>query len=186
MQFLKVSRGKYRRFFPAGPFFFVFQMIVHKSALIPTNLPCPKNFTVTRLLFYYWNVFYYSSLLKMKLQHRCFLVNFAKFLKTFFYRTPTDDCFRFELTILLTRCLRSLTYSCPNVLFYTLFSVDIPTFLGVSKMGTLAKNELSIEAVSRRCSVKMIFLRISPNSVENTWARVSFYNKVAGWGIQLY
>ena len=32
-------------------------------------------------------------------------VNFAKFLKTLFYRTPTGDCFRFEQTILLTRCL---------------------------------------------------------------------------------
>ena len=26
-------------------------------------------------------------------RHRCFPVNFAKFLRTPFYRTPLDDCF---------------------------------------------------------------------------------------------
>ena len=28
-----------------------------------------------------------------KIRHRCFPVNFAKFLRTLFYRTPLDDCF---------------------------------------------------------------------------------------------
>ena len=32
----------------------------------------------------------------------------------------------------------------------------------------------------RRCSVKKVFLEISENSQENTCARVSFFNKVAG------
>ena len=36
-----------------------------------------------------------------------------------------------------------------------------------------------IEAVAQRCSVKQLFLEISPNSQENTCARVSFLNKVA-------
>ena len=34
-------------------------------------------------------------LLKNRLWHRCFLVNFTKFLKTCFDRTPPDDCFLF-------------------------------------------------------------------------------------------
>ena len=34
------------------------------------------------------------TLLKRRLRHRCFSVNFAKFLRTlFFYRTPPGDCF---------------------------------------------------------------------------------------------
>ena len=32
-------------------------------------------------------------LLKRRLWHKCFPVNFAKFLKTPFYRTTLDDCF---------------------------------------------------------------------------------------------
>ena len=36
------------------------------------------------------------------------------------------------------------------------------------------------EAVVRRCSVKKVFLEISQNSQENTCARASFFNKVAG------
>ena len=34
-----------------------------------------------------------ATLLKKILWHRCFPLNFAKFLGTFFYRTPRDDCF---------------------------------------------------------------------------------------------
>ena len=37
----------------------------------------------------------------------------------------------------------------------------------------------NIEAIIQRCSVKKMFLKISPNSKENTCVRVSF-NKVAG------
>ena len=36
------------------------------------------------------------------------------------------------------------------------------------------------EAVVWRCSVEKVFLEISQNSQENTCARVSFFNKVAG------
>ena len=43
--FLRVSW----RIFPAWPFFFLLQMIVYRSALIPRKLPCPKIFLVTRL-----------------------------------------------------------------------------------------------------------------------------------------
>ena len=34
-----------------------------------------------------------ATLLKKRLRHRCFPVNFAKFLRTPFYRTPLGDCF---------------------------------------------------------------------------------------------
>ena len=36
------------------------------------------------------------------------------------------------------------------------------------------------EAVLQKCSVKKVFLEISEHSQENTCARVSFFNKVAG------
>ena len=36
------------------------------------------------------------------------------------------------------------------------------------------------EEVNQRCSVKKVLLEISQNSQENTCARVSFFNKVAG------
>ena len=34
-----------------------------------------------------------AILLKKRLWHRCFPVNFEKSLRTFFYRTPPGDCF---------------------------------------------------------------------------------------------
>ena len=34
-----------------------------------------------------------ATLLKTRLWHMCFLVNFVKFLRTTFLRTPPDDCF---------------------------------------------------------------------------------------------
>ena len=50
VQFLRISRRKNQRFFSAGPFFFVLQMIVYQSALIPKKLPPSlKKFLVARL-----------------------------------------------------------------------------------------------------------------------------------------
>ena len=51
MQFLRVSKRKNWTFFPAGPLFLVLYMIAYQSALIFRNLPSPKNFLVTRLVF---------------------------------------------------------------------------------------------------------------------------------------
>ena len=34
-----------------------------------------------------------ATLLKKRLSHRCFLLDFANFFRTSFYRTPLDDCF---------------------------------------------------------------------------------------------
>ena len=47
-------------------------------------------------------------------------------------------------------------------------------------------NSLQGEAVIRRFSVKKMFLEISQNSLENTSARVSFFNKTAGLSLQRY
>ena len=45
----------------------------------------------------------HATLLRKSLWHRCFPVNFAKFLKTFFYRTSLDACFcqRFKLQFIV-------------------------------------------------------------------------------------
>ena len=47
----------------------------------------------------------------------------------------------------------------------------------------LCKTNFDTEPVSRRCSVKKVFLELSQNSQENTCASL-FFNKVAG--LQLY
>ena len=41
----------------------------------------------------------------------------------------------------------------------------------------------SIEAVTRRCSVKKVFLEISQNSQDNTYVRASFLIKLQAWGL---
>ena len=42
------------------------------------------------------------------------------------------------------------------------------------------------EAVVQRCSVKKVFLEISQNLLENTYARVSFLIKLRASALQLY
>ena len=55
---------------------------------------------------------------------------------------------------------------------------------------TVKLNTLSTESICRnnhrRCSMKNVFLKIWQNSQENTCVRVSFVNKIIGWGPQLY
>ena len=50
---------------------------------------------------------------------------------------------------------------------------------GVSFFSCLGHG-VQLEAAIQRCSVKKVFLEISHNLQENTCARVSFFNKVAG------
>ena len=45
VHFLRVYRSKNRRFFPAGPFFFIMQMIVYRNAQIPKKLPSSPDKT---------------------------------------------------------------------------------------------------------------------------------------------
>ena len=54
-----------------------------------------------------------ATFLKNRLWYRCFPVNFAKFLRTSFYRTPPGDCFcsfysHFFLDIAINNCSRFL------------------------------------------------------------------------------
>ena len=52
------------------------------------------------------------------LQQRCFSVNFAKFLTTFFYRTPLGDCFWKRFSV-LTHILKGLvTFSNMTDVFF--------------------------------------------------------------------
>ena len=46
------------------------------------------------------------------------------------------------------------------------------------------KNKLFEEAVAGRCSVQMMFLKISQNSQENTCVRVSFVIKLKAWSLK--
>ena len=67
-------------------------------------------------------------------------MNFVKFSRTLFYRTPSYD-------------------KLP------------PNIKGISE------NKRRTEPVVRRCSVKKVFLEISQNSQENTWAEVCNFIK---------
>ena len=42
------------------------------------------------------------------------------------------------------------------------------------------------EVVVKKCSAKKVFLKISQNSQESTYDRVSFLTKLKAWGLQLY
>ena len=58
--------------------------------------------------------------------------------------------------------------------------------IDISNVIMCSNDELvNSEAVELRCSVRKVFSEISQNSQENTCARVSFFNKVAGLGLEL-
>ena len=57
-----------------------------------------------------------ATLLKKRLWHRCFPVNFAKFLRTPFYRTPLGDCFCID-DIFLNKSQQ--TFTCPKLIIET-------------------------------------------------------------------
>ena len=50
--FLRVSRRKNSKVFPAGPFFLCFWRNVYQSDLIQRNFPWPEKFLVTRLAYF--------------------------------------------------------------------------------------------------------------------------------------
>ena len=96
-----------------------------------------------------------ETVLKKKLRQRCFLVNFAKFLRTPFL----IEHLRWLLLSIFLRIFRAQ-------LFFAWYSVC----------------EKKIEAVIQTCSAKKVFLEISQNSQENTCARVSFLIKLQALG----
>ena len=73
------------------------------------------------------------TLLKKRLCHRCFPVNFTKFLRTPFYRTPLGDCFcpylnTFHSVLFTLTCLYLFTltypYLCSFILLYEFNKID--------------------------------------------------------------
>ena len=109
--------------------------------------PVHKNFAIFTEKHLYWSLLS----IKKRLQHRCFPVDIAKFLRTL---------------ILKIVCERLLLVS-------DMFIVVSKTT--VEKIQNYYRNT---EAVVQRCSVKKVFLEISQNSQENTCARASFLIKL--------
>ena len=68
---------------------------------------------------------------------------------------------------------------------FVLPSLVLPSIL-LSDIYIPNKLHLYIEAVARRCSVKKVFLEISPSLQENTCARVSFLIKLKASGLILF
>ena len=62
-----------------------------------------------------------ATLLKERLRHRCFSVSFAKFLRTFFYRTPRGVCFWITLMVkkFISAWLIFLIHSLIPILIHT-------------------------------------------------------------------
>ena len=100
-----------------------------------------------------------ATLLKKKLWHRCFPVNFMKFLKTFFFhRTPPVAASKSSKMLILILLLEG----------------KFERIIKNRKNDCFEKSEV----VVRRCSVKKMFLEISQNSQENTCVRDSFLIKL--------
>ena len=58
-----------------------------------------------------------ATLLKKRLWHRCFPVNFTKFLRNLFYRTPTDDCF-----FMTEWCKKTLDQDNHNITYFHVYA----------------------------------------------------------------
>ena len=86
-----------------------------------------------------------ATLLKKRLWHRYFPVNFAKFHRTTFLQNTSGRLFLNQHLIKVSK-----------LLVFAMFSFFIT------------------EAVTQRCSVKKVFLEISQNLQEKTCVRVSF------------
>ena len=104
-----------------------------------------------------------ATLLKKRLWYKCFPVNFAKFLRTYFSQN-TSGRLLLKIKLLFIHNSEKTTPIYFQIVWY-----EIP------------------EAVVPRYSVKKVFLKISQNSQENPCAKVSFLIKLQGsaWA-QLY
>ena len=118
------------------------------------------------------------------LQHRCFPVEFGKFL-----RTPTFKkiCERLllkrvqissELHFLITYISRSNWYIC--------FSFCIIIYSFVCQFSLTTIGTAAISSSRRWCSAKTVFLQISQNSHENTCAKDSLLMKLRIYRVLLY
>ena len=70
-------------------------------------------------------------------------------------------------------------------LFHTCFIENLEYFTKILKdLAKFSGQPVFLEAVTRRCSVKMVFLEILQNSQENTCAGVSFLIKLRARGLR--
>ena len=108
-----------------------------------------------------------GTLLKKRLWHKCFLMNFAKVLRTHFFTE--------HLQSLILFCLEPEKYSnSSNEMRET------NVLAGKTMFTSLLFQEIGYfsEAATGTCSVKKVFLQILQNSQENTCARVFFLIKL--------
>ena len=68
---------------------------------------------------------------------------------------------------------------------FSLTQVSTETFPAYIILPQIFRNIFSLEAVTQRYSLKKVFLEISQNSEENTWARVSFLIKLQASGCNI-
>ena len=78
--------------------------------------------------------FHPATLLKKRFPQKCFSVNFAKFLRTFFDRAIPDDCF------LSFRCATSTQKKGPAWKNFGLFPQDALKIIDTHKQGTSPKS----------------------------------------------
>ena len=121
------------------------------------------------------------TLLKKRLWHRPFPVNFAKYLRTpFFHRTPQGDCFWIYGVVFYRQ---KIPQKAPWYFFDRVLNNVMLSDFFVNNSVTLSPRS---EAVAQRCSIRKVFSEISQNSQGNTFARVSFLIKLQPSGLQLY
>ena len=99
--FLRVSW----RIFPAWPFFFLLQMIVYRSALIPRKLPCLKN-SWLRACFRGLQLLVFSSTFN-NISQAFHWSNFNNVSQKIFLRPLINSYFCFNLMILQNSVLRT-------------------------------------------------------------------------------
>ena len=83
------------------------------TGVVLKNKSVPKNFTKFTRKHLRRSLFFNkvpgprtATSLKKRFRHSCFLLNFAKFLRTFFYRANMGDCFCVVLGLLYIREVR--------------------------------------------------------------------------------
>ena len=97
VMFLKISQSLQDKTIARVPFLIkrqqttLFNSLFHNVEKWPNILLKSCGVHTARFLKYVWPFF---NIFQQRLWHRCFAVNFAKFLRTLsFYRTPLGDCF---------------------------------------------------------------------------------------------
>ena len=129
------------------------------------------------------------TFIKKRLQHRCFLVDMEKFLRTTFWKNICERLllkvpfmwkrkFSFLLHEIQSRVRKNYLSQFPIVEvannFLVFWNYGFQNSICSSKESFISRRS---KAVIQRCSVKNVFLEISQNWQENTCAKVSFLIK---------